>query len=127
MPFIGTRWPAHATSTGKLLLAFLDPADLEPLLLAPLARLTPKTLADPQSLRQELACIREQGYALAVEELEAGYAALSAPLRNHAGQVAAAISIGGPVARLTPDKIPDIVTLLKAAAGRISTRLGFKP
>lgn len=126
VPSIGTRWPAHATSTGKLLLAHLHPAGLEPLLRSPLARLTPLTLAEPEALRAELARIREQGYATAREELEAGYAGLSAPVYNHDGRVVAAVSLGGPAARLTPERTPEFIHLLQAAAGRISARLGFR-
>lgn len=125
-PSIGTRWPAHATSTGKLLLAHLPPAELEPLLQPPLARLTPFTLAEPEALRAELARIREQGYATASEELEAGYVAVSAPVFYHDGRVAAALSLGGPAGRFTPECMPEFVRLLQAAAGRISARLGFR-
>ena len=125
-PSIGTRWPAHATSTGKLLLAHLHPADLEPRLRSPLARLTPFTLAEPEALRAELARIRQLGYATAREELEAGYVGISAPVYNHDGRVVAALSLGGPAARLTPEHTPEFVRLLREAAGRISARLGFR-
>lgn len=124
-PAVGTRWPAHATSTGKLLLAHLPPVQRDAALSFPLAPLAPRTLVTPQALQAELDRIREQGYATAVEELEVGYVALSAPIYNHNGQAVAAVSIGGPLVRLTPERRLDIIALLRAAAGRISERLGF--
>ncbi len=123
---IGTRWPAHATSTGKVLLAYLPPAALESRIEGPLVSLTAKTVTDLGRLAQELACIRQQGYAVVEEELEVGFTAIGAPVRDHNGQVVAAISVNGPTARLTPERIPEVVALVKKAADRISARLGFK-
>jgi IclR family acetate operon transcriptional repressor len=123
---IGSRWPLHATSTGKAILAYLPSAQLEVILQAPLAAFTPKTITDPEVLRQELKAIREQGFAVAAEELEIGFVALGAPVCNHHGQIAAAISVGGPTARLAGDKLSEIAALVKATARRISLKLGFR-
>jgi len=125
--FIGTRWPAHATSTGKVLLAHLPEAELKAMLARPLAQLTAKTLTAPEALRRELVRIREQGYAVAADELEVGSMAVGAPILNHQRQIVAAISVHGPGARLTPDRLPEVARQIKAAAERISIRLGFKP
>jgi DNA-binding IclR family transcriptional regulator len=124
--FVGTRWPAHATSTGKVLLAHLSDADRKAILHAPLAKHTPHTMTTLAALRDELACVREQGYATAIHELELGFTAVGAPVRNHDGIVVAAISLGGPSVRLTPDRIPKIAAVIIAAAERISERLGFR-
>ncbi len=124
---LGTRWPAHATSTGKLLLAHLPPAELDRVLSFPLPGFTLHTLTGRQALFDELSRIRAQGYATASEELEVGYMAVSAPVYNHEGQAVAALSVGGPSARLVPDRFPEIVTLLQNAARRTSQRLGFEP
>ena len=121
-PSIGTRWPAHATSTGKVLLAHVPEAALP----RSLPQLTEKTITRPGALRRELACIREQGYATNVSELEAGYNAVSAPVRDHEGKVVAAISVGGPDARLAPDRLEEIAKIVQDAAGRISQRLGYR-
>jgi DNA-binding IclR family transcriptional regulator len=119
---IGTRWPAHATSTGKVLLAHA-PASALP---RALPQLTGKTITKPEALRRELAHIRERGYATAVEELELGFTAVGAPVRNQEGEVVAAISLGGPSARLTASRIEEIVGLVREAAERISQRLGYR-
>ncbi len=124
---VGTRWPAHATSTGKALLAYLTDAQRKDVFQPPLARLTDKTITTLARLRSELAAVRERGYATAIEELESGYVAVGAPLRNHDGQVVAAISVGGPSLRLTADRTADLAEKVIQAADRISERLGFRP
>ena len=121
-PSIGTRWPAHATSTGKVLLAHVPEAALP----RSLPQLTEKTITKPGTLRRELAYIRKQGYATNVAELEAGYNAVSAPVRDHEGKVIAAISVGGPDTRLAPDRLEEIAEMVQDAAGRISQRLGYR-
>ena len=123
---IGTRWPAHATSTGKSLLAELSEAERRATLRPPLARLTDKTITTLSALRHELARIRERGYATAIEELEAGFVAVGAPVRNHQGRAVAAISIGGPSIRLTEDRLADVAGHVVQAARRISEELGYR-
>ena len=131
---IGTRWPAHATSTGKVLLAALraesgrspgrhggalGPAGRR------LRRFTPRTIVDPDRLDRELARAARRGWAKAIEELEPGYVAVGAPVRDHAGRTVAAISIGGPATRLTKARIPDLAARVVRTADRISRRLGW--
>jgi DNA-binding IclR family transcriptional regulator len=123
---IGARWPAHATSTGKALLAFLSEAEFEAALQRPLAQLTAQTITVPEALRQELVHIRERGYATAIEELEVGFSAIAAPVCNHDGQVIAALSLNGPSPRLTPERLAEVAPLVMAAAVRVSSRLGYK-
>jgi DNA-binding IclR family transcriptional regulator len=124
--YIGARWPAHATSTGKVLLAFASEAELESALQHPLAQVTERTLAVPEDLHRELADIRAQGYATAVEELEVGFSAIAAPVRNHDGQVMAALSLNAPSARFTSERLQEIAPLLLEAAARVSAQLGYK-
>jgi DNA-binding IclR family transcriptional regulator len=125
MPSIGTRWPAHATSTGKVLLAHLPEDELAACLSERLARPTPDTIATHAALRRELALVRERGYSVADEELEIGFVAVGAPVRNFEGRVIAAISVGGPSIRLTAGRIDALVPLAIQAAGRISKTLGY--
>lgn len=122
---VGTRFPAHATSTGKLLLAYLGEPERAKILQPPLARLTDKTITDLDELEQQLAQVRAQGFATAEGEMEPGYVAVSAPVHNHEGQVVAAVSIGGPDIRLYPQRLPEVIALVKATAERISSRLGW--
>jgi DNA-binding IclR family transcriptional regulator len=126
-PSVGSAWPAHATSTGKLLLAYHSATQLDAFLQAPLPQLTPRTLTEPEALCRELEQIRAEGFAIGDQELEIGFVSVAVPVRDHLGQVIAALSVGGSSARLARPKIEEILPLLKAAAGRISTRLGYKP
>jgi DNA-binding IclR family transcriptional regulator len=130
-PSIGTRWPAHATSTGKVLLAAA--VERDPDLVRRMARhgggrlrgLTPGTIRSAARLTAELSRVAGQGYSTAIGELEAGYVALGAPVRRHDGSVVAAISLGGPSTRFTDARIPGLIKALRESAARISQRLGW--
>jgi IclR family transcriptional regulator, acetate operon repressor len=129
-PAIGTRWPAHATSTGKVLLAaarchLLEPAQAAAATLpGALRRFTPRTITGAAAVEQELRRVAGRGYATVVGELEPDFVAVAAPIRNHLGQVVAALSAGGPASRLTPAELARITPLVVRAAGRVSARLG---
>ena len=106
---IGRGYPAHATSLGKLLLAHLDTYASDALISERgLHRFAPNTITDPDRLREELARIRGQGYAVDDEEYEEGLRCIGAPIVGHTGQVVAAIGIGGPVTRVTPTRIDEL-------------------
>lgn len=119
-PEIGRSWPAHATSTGKILLA-LGEATTAP---TRLTRFAPKTISSRAELERELARVRHQGYALAIDELEPGLGAIAAPIRNHLGFVIAALSINGPATRLGPKRRRILIPKVLRAANRVSRRLG---
>ena len=132
-PSVGTRWPAHATSTGKVLLAALL-AENEDALRAMTGRsggrlrgLTPDTIRSVSRLRAELSRVAAQGYSTAIGELEAGYVALGAPVRRYDGRVVAAISLGGPSNRFTKSRLPGLIRSLQESAARVSRRLGWAP
>ena len=125
-PSVGTRWPAHATSTGKVLLAALADDDLEPLLSLPLPALTPRTITGKAALRRELARVRARGYATGIEELEPGFMAVAVPVRDRDGRVVAALGIDGPRVRLAAERLTRIAKTLPAYAARISGRLGAR-
>ena len=130
---VGTRWPAHATSTGKVLLAAA--LERDPEVVRRMARrsggrlrgLTPSTIRSAPRLGAELARVSRQGYATAVGELEAGYVAVGAPVRRHHGHTVAAISLGGPSTRFTDVRLPGLIRAVREAAGRVSQRLGWAP
>jgi IclR family KDG regulon transcriptional repressor len=124
---VGQRLPAHCTASGKLFLAHLPPDELDALLSQPLAAYTDKTITEPDMLRQQLEAIRQQGYGCDDEEFEAGIRAVSAPIRNHEGNVVAAMSVPGPTSRMTLDRVAEIAEALKGAAQAVSRRLGWNP
>ena len=85
---VGTRLPAHATSTGQVLLANqASPPSL------PLPRLTPYTLTDPDAFAQRLREVAQQDHCWADQEHELGIAALAVPLRNALGHTVAALNM----------------------------------
>ena len=123
VPSVGTRWPAHATSTGKVLLAYRTNGHATA---RRLPGFTPRTIVDPAALARELARVRRRGYAVSAEELEPGFVAVGAPVRAADGTVVAAISVGGPRTRLTADRIAEGARLVRGAAARISRTLGYR-
>jgi IclR family KDG regulon transcriptional repressor len=117
---VGRHLPTHCTASGKVLLAFLPPEVVEPILNAPLAAYTEKTITSPGRLRQELEAVRQRGYALADEEFEVGIWAISAPVRDIGGNVIAAMGIPFPTNRLRRERIPEIAEALLEAANAVS-------
>lgn len=96
---IGTRFPAFATSMGRVLLAHLPDAELEhQLSTAELTALAPHTTTSAEALREELAQVREQGWALVDQELEAGLRSVAAPIRDR-DRVLAAINVSSHASR----------------------------
>jgi IclR family acetate operon transcriptional repressor len=120
-PEVGTRWPAHATSTGKVLLAAQAPSRRGS---GRLARLGPNTITSRAALNRALATVRVQGFAVAREELEAGFVAVAAPVHDALGEVVAALSVAGPTARIPAARVRQLAVLVRAAAARVSAQLG---
>ena len=117
---VGRHLPAHCTSGGKVLLAFLPPEVVEPVLSAPLTAYTGNTITSPARLREELEVVRQRGYALDDEEFETGIRAVAAPIRDIDGSVVAAMSIPFPTNRLNPERIPEVARALVEAANAVS-------
>lgn len=124
--WVGQASPAHATSSGKVLLAALDDATLRELLPAELPRFTGATITDRSALEGELRLITERGWATAVEELELGLVAIAAPIRDRTGAVVRALSISGPRYRLEPDRVDELTPIVVDAATKLSTLLGHR-
>lgn len=121
----GQRIPLHATSDGKVLLAFLSEAELKECLVTPLARFTDRTITAVAEFGELLAEVRRRGFATAVEELEAGLTAVAAPVRNAEGNVIASISASGPSFRIPAARIPALAAAVGRAAADVSRRLGW--
>lgn len=122
----GTRLPAHATSMGRVLLAWQPPEDIERYLAdTGLTRRTPHTVTDPEQFRRALHRVRTQGWALVSEELEEGLISVSTPVRDHTGTVVAALASSTSTGRSTSGHLEKtVVPLALATADAISTDLG---
>ena len=125
--WVGQRTVLHATSSGKVLLAYLCDEELDGMLDGHLERFTPHTFTSAGELREELQGIRERGWAHAIEEYEEGLNAVAAPIRAHDGSVVAAISASGPAYRLSEERIPEASLAVSRAAAEVSRRLGYQP
>lgn len=124
----GRRVPAHATSSGKVLLAHLPEPEREKVLMsAPLPRFTAHTIVDPDELRAELATVVARGWADSVNEREIGVASIGAPIRDVHGVVIAAVSIGAPVARFNAASRRRLTGALVEAGEAVSRRMGWNP
>jgi DNA-binding IclR family transcriptional regulator len=120
----GQRIPLHATSDGKVLLAYLSPAEIAGHLM-PLQRFTDHTITTGPGLTRALAEVSQHGYATAVDELEEGLTAVAAPVRDAEGRVVASISASGPSFRIPADRIPALAGSVRRAAAEVSRRLGW--
>jgi DNA-binding IclR family transcriptional regulator len=123
--WVGRRTPYHCVANGKALLAWRSEDDIQRLLSARLERFTPNTLTTRHALLDELAEVRQRGYAVALEELEIGLNAIAAPVRDEQGKVIAAVSVSGPAYRVTPKRVRDLGEQTVRAAEQISRRLGW--
>jgi IclR family transcriptional regulator, acetate operon repressor len=123
--WVGQHTVLHATSSGKVLLAYMPEEELAELLAGPLTPFTPNTLTDAEALLAELAAIRESGCARAVEEYEEGLNAAAAPVRAHDGTVVAAISASGPAYRLPEERLEQACEAVVRAASEVSRRMGY--
>jgi IclR family pca regulon transcriptional regulator len=125
---IGSRLPAHATSMGKVLLAYLPPDELQRYL-ASVEReaLTANTIVAEQALRKDLGEVRENGWAVADEESELGVRSAAAPLFDRDGEVHAAINVSAHAARVSLEQLQtDYLPVLLEAARGISKALGAR-
>ena len=103
---IGTRFPAYATSMGRVLLAAQPDAWIDAYLdRVDLVAITPRTVVDPEKLRSTLRRTREQGFAVVDQELEDGLRSLAVPLRDSHGMVAAAMNLSAHASRGSSDAI----------------------
>ncbi len=99
---VGTRYPAHATSLGKVMLAFAAPDVRAAYLDRPdLETPTDKTICDRASLTRALDLIAAQGFAVSIDELDYGVASIAVPIHDAQGGVVAAINSSGYSGRLT--------------------------
>lgn len=122
--WVGQSCPAHATSSGKVLLAGLSPERVRELLDEQLPSYTSDTITTAATLVAELDDARRNGWAAVREELETGLNAVAAPVRDSGGKVIAALSVSGPSYRLDPARFGSVARITAAAADRISRRLG---
>lgn len=124
----GTRAPMHTVPSGLVLLAEWPAAALDAYVGRGLARLTPRTIADPESLRARLEQARTAGYAWGREEFAEGINSIAAPVRDARGNAVAAVHLHGPAYRFPAPADEDrVAASVLAAAGAVSRLLAPEP
>jgi DNA-binding IclR family transcriptional regulator len=123
---IGPRVPAYCSGIGKALLAYLKPEELQNYLSGTeLVRHTRLTIVTPEKLLKDLEKTRERGYAISLEEMIPGLAALGAPIFGRKKGLAGALSISCPPTTVAGKHMNELADELLRTAAEISQELGF--
>ena len=125
--WVGRRMRVHATSVGKVLVAYVPAQHLEKIVSeAGLEKRTAKTITTLPRLWKELEKVRAQGYAVDDEENNYGARCVGAPVFNQSGTIEASVGLSGTTNQVNPHTLPRIVEALKDAARHISMQLGYR-
>jgi DNA-binding IclR family transcriptional regulator len=125
---VGTELPAHATGSGKVMLAHLPPDDVDRIYSdSILPSKTDRTIQERKVLLHALTEVREQGFAYDEGESEEGVWAVAGCVRDSVGMPRAAVSIVVPEVRVKKEMIPKWTKIISDAAMEISRKLGFRP
>jgi IclR family acetate operon transcriptional repressor len=121
---LGNRVPLHSSGCGKVLLAYQSESIVNAIIAqSGLQAFTAMTITDPDRLRQELATIRQQGYAIDSGEQEEGVRCVAVPVYGPKGKVVAAMSISGPSSRLENSRTPGLLPHLKRISDALTSSL----
>ena len=122
---VGTKFPAHCTATGKVLLSDLNNEQLKKLYdgRENIQKLTKNSIGSFSHLLKELKRVRDQNFALDFEEALIGVNCVARPIRDSKKNVISAISISGPISRMTKKKMLEFAELLSGTSDRISEEL----
>lgn len=124
---VGMRNPLHSTAIGKILLSWAPEQTIREYTQGELEQRTPNTITDKHRLLEELEAVRQQGFAFDEVENEDGVRCVAAPIRDHRGEVAAAISVSAPAYRFSIEDLRHLTPRAVAAAHEISVRCGYGP
>lgn len=111
--------PLYAGAASKVLLAYMAPEDIDRILAEPLRSIAPRTMTSPRALRRDLAMIRRRGYAVSLEETNAGAAGMAMPILDDHGLLHAGVGVVGPAVRFDRSRVADLKRLVKAAVAEI--------
>lgn len=122
---IGGRAPCHATSIGKVLIAWAPEDVLAEVRARPLRAYTGHTITFIQDFDAELTKVRSQGWALDLEEYADGLHCAAAPVRDQTGRVTSAVGIAGPRSRVEGERLTELIRAVVRTARELSRNLGF--
>lgn len=128
VPAIGSAVPIHMGATGKALMAWMHPEQVEQIV-RECAKHPESEYAVPDAddLYKKLRSARRHGYAWSIGDVYQGSAAVSAPVFDHSGNVAVSLTIRGPHVRLNRQKLIQLAPPLMETAHRLSVELGYEP
>jgi len=119
----GQSLPAHATASGKAILAFLPEAELRAVLGHGMPRYTPRTIQSVEAFIEDARRARDRGYAVSERELDNDITALAAPVLDADSRPLASVSIAGPAYRMTEQRIRKLAPRLLSAVHELSLEL----
>jgi DNA-binding IclR family transcriptional regulator len=125
---VGRHMPWNAGTSGKVVLAYLPAEQREEILaVGRFRRFTDHTITDPNKLRETLEEIRRDGYHVAARDLDEDAAGVAAPIFDHDGRIAGAISLAAPLSRISSNGMERLIGHVCEATGQISRQLGYRP
>jgi IclR family acetate operon transcriptional repressor len=125
---VGGSTPMVNSGMGKALLSTFSPADVSAIVSAyGMHKLTPKSLTRASDLKDHLAQVRRQGYAVDDEEFQQGLRCIAAPVYNQQGEAFCAISVSGLAQRLSEDRVASVGQLVAETARALTAALGGRP
>lgn len=122
---IGKAYYLPQAASGKAILAFLSPGEVDLILSRPIPPATPDTVTDPEVLKKSLEEVRRQGYAFSLGERVAGAAAIASPIFNKEKRVIGGINITIPKNRFDIVRLGEFARLAKGCARQISLKMGY--
>jgi IclR family transcriptional regulator, KDG regulon repressor len=123
---IGRRIPVHCSAVGKVLIAYKSRAELNDILREyDYIRQTKDTIVNERDFLEELEKVRIMGYAVDNQENEPGVRCVAVPIRDHTGQVVAAISMSTLLSRVNDEELQDLIVVLKRSADELSSQMGY--
>lgn len=126
MTQVGSHNPAHATSSGKVLLSEADQVVVNQIFSDGVKAYTEHTVLNPIKFNKDLDKVRKNGYALSIEEIQKDNYSIAVPVRNESGKIVCAIVVVGPLSRINKGKMEQFIRILKEAAFDASERLGYE-
>lgn len=123
--YIGSRLPMYCTALGKAILAYSSPNLIESIFSGELKALTNHTIVSKAILNSELVIVRSRGYAIDNQENEYGICCVGAPILDYSKKAIGAVSISGPLDRLSVERANEFGPLLREKTMKISRRWGY--
>lgn len=122
---VGRLGPLHAGGGPKVLLAWAPQEVREQVISGALETYTDMSISDAETLEARLEAIRQTGHAISIGELDPNIFSIAAPVRDHSGEVIAALSVNGPTARLSEQDQESTAKAVMLHADRLSQMLGW--